>query len=288
MEIVVKWRAESPDPMFSDPIYRSDFNLSAPEYIDVYKLSGKLLLRIDMGYNVKSSNDHETMLHVQDFNGDGRAEIILKTAPGTRVGLWDERSGRVTYPRDDRHIVGGQEGFDCTTDQFIRDFEEGERGGTEAEVVAFQRVRHLLPLPPCAARITTGPTTPTGRPGSNPTIGPMGPGHREYVTAIGYDGSQGGDTGHGGLRLPLDHGLRGRRRFCAGSHDPAGRFLHDHPAAARSGYAGQLQGAGDAGEGWLFPLPPLEISDLGSRAGEPGQPVRGRRRLPGRGKETMP
>ena len=99
-EIVVKWRAESPDPMFSDPIYRSDFNLSAPEYIDVYKLNGKLLMRIDMGYNVKSSNDHETMLHVQDFNRNGRAEIILKTAPGTRVGFWDADRGCVVYPND--------------------------------------------------------------------------------------------------------------------------------------------------------------------------------------------
>ena len=124
-EIVVKWRAESPDPMFSDPIYRSDYNVSAPEYIDVYKLSGKLLMRIDMGYNVKSSNDHETMLHVQDFNRDGRAEIILKTAPGTRVGYWDEAEGRVVYPADAAHVVGGEEGLLCTTDRFIRYFEEG-------------------------------------------------------------------------------------------------------------------------------------------------------------------
>ena len=45
-EIVVKWRAESPDPMFSDPVYSPDFNLSAPEYIDVYKLNGKLLMTV--------------------------------------------------------------------------------------------------------------------------------------------------------------------------------------------------------------------------------------------------
>ena len=124
-EIVVKWRAESPDPMFSDPIYSPGFNLSAPEYIDVYKLNGKLLMRVDMGYNVKSSNDHETMLHVQDFNGDGRAEIILKAAPGTRVGRWDESQGRVVYPDNPDHVVGGEEGLRCTTEGFIRDFEEG-------------------------------------------------------------------------------------------------------------------------------------------------------------------
>ena len=190
-EIVVKWRAESPDPMFSDPIYRSDFNLSAPEYIDVYKLSGKLLLRIDMGYNVKSSNDHETMLHVQDFNGDGRAEIILKTAPGTRVGLWDERSGRVTYPRDDRHIVGGQEGFDCTTDQFIRDFEEGNAEALKRKWSLFNGF-DICYRSPVRSEDNDGPNDPDRKAWiKSYHIGPMGPGHREYVTAIGYDGSQG-------------------------------------------------------------------------------------------------
>ena len=190
-EIVVKWRAESPDPMFSDPIYRSDFNLSAPEYIDVYKLNGKLLMRIDMGYNVKSSNDHETMLHVQDFNRDGRAEIILKTAPGTRVGYWDEAAGCVVYPNDRIHVVGGEEGLRCTTDRFIRDFEEGNA----------EELRHKWSLfngfdicyrSPIRSADNDGPNDPEKKAWiKSYHIGPMGPGHREYVTAIGYDGRQG-------------------------------------------------------------------------------------------------
>ena len=190
-EIVVKWRAESPDPMFSDPIYRSDFNLSAPEYIDVYKLNGKLLLRVDMGYNVKSSNDHETMLHVQDFNRDGRAEIILKTAPGTRVGFWDEAQGRVVYPEDPAHVVGGEEGLRCTTDRFIRYFEEGNAD-------ALRRSWSLLNgfdicyRSPIRSEDNDGPNDPEKKAWiKSYHIGPMGPGHREYVTAIGYDGRQG-------------------------------------------------------------------------------------------------
>ena len=190
-EIVVKWRAESPDPMYSDPIYRSDFNLSAPEYIDVYKLNGKLLLRIDMGYNVKSSNDHETMLHVQDFNRDGRAEIILKTAPGTRVGFWSEEEGRVVYPGDERHVVGGAEGLLCTTDRFIRDFSEGNAEELTRKWSLLNSF-DICYRSPVASQDNDGPNDPAKKAWiKSYHIGPMGPGHREYVTAVGYDGTQG-------------------------------------------------------------------------------------------------
>ncbi|MCR4877123.1 MAG: hypothetical protein K5922_08125 [Clostridiales bacterium] len=190
-EIVVKWRAESPDPMFSDPVYRSDYNLSAPEYIDVYKLNGRLLLRIDMGYNVKSSNDHETMLHVQDFNGDGRAEIILKTAPGTRVGYWDEAKGRVVYPDDSDHVVGGEEGLECTTDRFIRDFAEGNAEELRRKWSLLNSF-DICYRSPVRSPDNDGPNDPLKKTWiKSYHIGPMGPGHREYVTAIGFDGRQG-------------------------------------------------------------------------------------------------
>lgn len=190
-EIVVKWRAESPDPMFSDPIYRPDFNVSAPEYIDVYKLNGKLLLRIDMGYNVKSSNDHETMLHVQDFNRDGRAEIILKTAPGTRVGFWDEAKGRVVYPEDADHVVGGEEGLRCTTERFIRDFEEGNAEELHRKWSLLNNF-DICYRSPVRSEGNDGPNDPDRKAWiKSYHIGPMGPGHREYVTAIGFDGRQG-------------------------------------------------------------------------------------------------
>ena len=190
-EIVVKWRAESPDPMFSDPIYRSDYNVSAPEYIDVYKLNGTLLMRIDMGYNVKSSNDHETMLHVQDFNRDGRAEIILKTAPGTRVGRWDREQGRVVYPGDARHVVGGEEGLRCTTDRFIRDFQEGNTEELRRKWSLFNGF-DICYRSPVRSEDNDGPNDPEKKAWiKSYHIGPMGPGHREYVTAIGFDGREG-------------------------------------------------------------------------------------------------
>ena len=81
-EIVVKWRASSPDPMYSEPIFGGNNTTSPPEYIDVYKQDGTLLFRVDMGYNIRSANDHETILYAEDFDGDGKSELMLKT--GTR------------------------------------------------------------------------------------------------------------------------------------------------------------------------------------------------------------
>lgn len=53
-------------------------------YIDCYKLDGTLLYRIDLGVNVRSGA-HYTQFAVYDFNNDGKAEISMQTAPGTKV-----------------------------------------------------------------------------------------------------------------------------------------------------------------------------------------------------------
>lgn len=53
--------------------------------IDCYKLDGTKLWRIDLGCNIRSGN-HYTQFMVYDFDGDGKAELICKTAPGTIDG----------------------------------------------------------------------------------------------------------------------------------------------------------------------------------------------------------
>lgn len=54
-------------------------------YVDAYKLDGTQLWRIDMGYNIRAGA-HDTMLNVADFNNDGKAEVMLRTADGTVDG----------------------------------------------------------------------------------------------------------------------------------------------------------------------------------------------------------
>ncbi|MGI5186899.1 RICIN domain-containing protein [Promicromonospora sp. CA-289599] len=51
--------------------------------MDAYRLNGQRLWRIDLGRNIRSGA-HYTQFQVYDYDGDGRAEIAMKTADGTR------------------------------------------------------------------------------------------------------------------------------------------------------------------------------------------------------------
>ncbi|WP_305775691.1 fibronectin type III domain-containing protein [Pseudarthrobacter sp. NamE5] len=54
-------------------------------YVDAYKMDGTKLWRINMGPNIRAGA-HYTQLLAYDFDGDGKAEVALKTADGTRDG----------------------------------------------------------------------------------------------------------------------------------------------------------------------------------------------------------
>lgn len=53
--------------------------------IDCYKLDGTFLWRIDLGVNIRSGA-HYTQYQVYDYDGDGKCEMVCKTAPGTKDG----------------------------------------------------------------------------------------------------------------------------------------------------------------------------------------------------------
>jgi hypothetical protein len=77
-EIVLKW-----DP--SNAKDNSQSGYTGNVYIDAYKLNGTRLWRIDLGRNIRAGA-HYTQFQVFDYNGDGRAEVAMKTADGTRSG----------------------------------------------------------------------------------------------------------------------------------------------------------------------------------------------------------
>ena len=54
-------------------------------FIDCYRLDGTRLWRIDLGRNIRAGA-HYTQFMVYDFDGDGRAEMMCRTADGTRDG----------------------------------------------------------------------------------------------------------------------------------------------------------------------------------------------------------
>ena len=76
-EYVVKW-----DPSNSRDV--SQVGYTGPVYIDTYRQDGTLLHRIDLGVNIRAGA-HYTQFLVYDFDGDGRSEMMFKTAPGTRT-----------------------------------------------------------------------------------------------------------------------------------------------------------------------------------------------------------
>jgi hypothetical protein len=97
-EYVVKW-----DPSNSKDV--SQVGYTGPVYIDAYELDGTLLYRIDLGVNIRAGA-HYTQFLVYDFDGDGRSELMFKTAPGTKVIRYHRdgtvRSERfITMPRAD-------------------------------------------------------------------------------------------------------------------------------------------------------------------------------------------
>ena len=77
-EYIVKW-----DPSNSKD--NSNVGYTGNVYLDAYELDGTLLWRIDLGVNIRAGA-HYTQYMVYDFDGDGKSEVILKTAPGSKDG----------------------------------------------------------------------------------------------------------------------------------------------------------------------------------------------------------
>ncbi len=77
-EIILKW-----DPSNSHD--NSHAGYSGEVFLDCYKTEGVLMWRVSLGKNIRAGA-HYTQFMVYDFDGDGKAEMICKTAPGTKDG----------------------------------------------------------------------------------------------------------------------------------------------------------------------------------------------------------
>ncbi|MFI7637536.1 hypothetical protein [Nonomuraea sp. NPDC049400] len=77
-EIVLKW-----DPSNSKDNSQGGYTGAA--VFDAYELDGTRLWRINLGRNVRAGAHYSPFL-VDDFDGDGRAEFVVKTADGTVDG----------------------------------------------------------------------------------------------------------------------------------------------------------------------------------------------------------
>ena len=114
LELLVKW-----EPSY--PADNSQGGFTGPTFFDCYKIieaDGKMtaqkLWRIDMGHNIRSGPHYVPFLFY-DFDGDGKAEFIVKTGPGTKDGAGkyitdatDEEAIRATDNEKEYLNGGGQ------------------------------------------------------------------------------------------------------------------------------------------------------------------------------------
>ena len=95
-ELVVKWEP-------SNARDNSQNGYTGTTFIDAYTLDGKKLWRVNLGVNIRSGAHYSPFL-VYDFDGDGKAELICKTADGTVDG-----QGKVIgNPKADYRDGGGR------------------------------------------------------------------------------------------------------------------------------------------------------------------------------------
>lgn len=110
-EIVLKW-----DPSNSKDNSQSGYTGNV--ILDGYELDGTHLWRIDLGINIRAGA-HYTQFMVYDLDGDGKAELACKTAPGTRdatsgylkLGPADGADHTADYRNSSGYILSGPEYF---------------------------------------------------------------------------------------------------------------------------------------------------------------------------------
>ncbi|MFC4465426.1 rhamnogalacturonan lyase [Streptomyces xiangluensis] len=78
LDFVLKWQPTNAKD-------NSQSGVTGNTIVDGIKMDGTRLWRVDLGRNIRSGA-HYTQFQVYDYDGDGKAEVAMKTADGTRDG----------------------------------------------------------------------------------------------------------------------------------------------------------------------------------------------------------
>ncbi|WP_435303851.1 rhamnogalacturonan lyase [Streptomyces phaeoluteigriseus] len=78
LDFVLKWQPTNAKD-------NSQSGYTGNTIVDAVKLDGTRLWRVDLGRNIRSGA-HYTQFQAYDYDGDGKAEVAMKTADGTRDG----------------------------------------------------------------------------------------------------------------------------------------------------------------------------------------------------------
>jgi hypothetical protein len=124
-ELILKW-----DP--NDSKDNSQSGVTGDVYLDALQLDGKRLWRIDLGPNIRAGA-HYTQFIVFDFDGDGKAELAVKTAPGTKDGTGKALSLGPAASDDDGAIYRNSDGYVLSGPEYLTVF-AGDTGAELATV----------------------------------------------------------------------------------------------------------------------------------------------------------
>ncbi|WP_116108428.1 Ig-like domain-containing protein [Lewinella sp. IMCC34191] len=129
-EIVVKMEGSSRD--------NSQSGFTDPVYLHAYKMNGTHMWSIDLGVNIRAGA-HYTQFMVYDLNGDGMAEVVCKTAPGTRDGAGEYLSDGIAGDDDDAADYRNDSGYILDGPEYLTLFEGAT--GEEVSTVEYVPVR---------------------------------------------------------------------------------------------------------------------------------------------------
>ncbi|MGC4089135.1 MAG: rhamnogalacturonan lyase [Polyangiaceae bacterium] len=127
LDIVLKW-----DPSNSKD--NSQSGVVDDVFLDGYTLAGQRLFRIDLGPNIRGGA-HYTQFSVGDFDGDGKAEVACKTAPGTKDGTGAYLSKGPAASDTDSSVYRNSDGYVLTGPEYLTVFEG--KTGKELATIAY-------------------------------------------------------------------------------------------------------------------------------------------------------
>jgi rhamnogalacturonan endolyase len=106
-----------------------------------YELDGTFLWRVDLGINIREG-EHTTPFVVYDLDGDGSAELMVKTAPGTKDGKGAFLSKGPAANDDDAADYRSEQGRILTGNEYISVF--GGVDGAELDTLVYEPARGKL------------------------------------------------------------------------------------------------------------------------------------------------
>jgi hypothetical protein len=125
-DLVLKWQPGNAQD-------NSKAGVTSNTYLDGLKLDGTRLWRIDLGPNIRSGA-HYTQHAVYDFDGDGKAEVVVKTAPGTKDGKGAYLKTGPAANDDDSKKYANADGYILSGPEYLTVFD----GATGAELATVE------------------------------------------------------------------------------------------------------------------------------------------------------